>query len=932
MLGRRRKAQGEDSPHQSLAGLAGAGAAIAASRTEAAHIFRTIFDRVGVGIWQSTPEGRYVRVNQSCAELMGYDSPEQAVAAVRDIATQIYVDPGERERFKAILEAEGRVSGFVARHRRRDGTIRWVRLSAVAVCGDDGKPAFYIGSGEDVSELIEIQEQLSAAERGYREIWENAAEGIYRSSPEGKQLRANPALVRLNGYSSEAELLAAVNDIAREWYVEPGRRDEFKRLLQEHGRIHNFESEIYRHKTRERIWVSENAWEARDSEGRLLYYEGTVRDITQRKRSEQRVRESEERLRDFVDTASDWYWETDAEHRMSFISDNAVRFGFEPQKLLGRARWDFAEPEQAEFWRRHREVLNRCESFRDFTYRLKPIGGRAHVVSVSGKPLFDAHGRFHGYRGSGRIITDQIRQQELLRESEERFRDFADTASDWFWETDTEHRISYISDSVGMLRGGSRQQAIGRRRWELAADLATEPEKWAAFRAQLDAHQPFRDFRYQIRVPSGDVHYIAVSGKPNFAPDGTFLGYRGSSRVITEQVKQREALLESETRFRDFAATASDWFWETDVDHRFTYFSSSARIGPGNPVDAIGKRRWDLGLDVADEPKKWERHRAVLDRREPFRDFVYLLRMANGEIHHTATSGAPMFGADGSFRGYRGSSRIVTDTIRQEERLREAKTQAEAASATKSAFLANMSHELRTPLNAIIGFSEIMNREMFGKIGVARYTDYIKDIGDSAQHLLRLIEDILDLSKAEAGKMELEETEIDIAASVHSACLMLRERAKRGGVTLHEDVPAEVPRLFGDRRRIRQVLLNLVSNAVKFTPEGGSVRVSASVSAENRLLVTVADTGIGIETADIPRIFEPFVQLGRDKSTAGEGTGLGLPLVKELVELHGGVIALTSQLGVGTSVTAAFPPARTIARRTAGSARVERAIPRSAPV
>ncbi len=914
MLGRRRKAHGEVSSHESLAAMASAGATFAARRDDADHVFRTIFDHVGVGIWQTTPEGRYLRVNQRCAEIMGYDSPEALVAAVHDIARQVYVDPGARELFKAKLEAEGRVSGFLARQRRRDGSIFWARLSAVAVPGTDGKPAFYIGSGEDVSELIEIQERLRGAERDYREIWEKAAEGIYRSSPEGKPFRVNPAMVRLNGYASEAELLASVNDIAREWYVESGRREEFKRLMAEHGRIHNFESEVFRHKTRERIWVSENAWEVRDAEGRLLYYEGTVREITTPKRAEQRLRESQERFRDFADTASDWYWETDADHRMSFISDNIKRFGFEPENLVGRARWDFAEPEQAEFWRRHRETLNRCEPFRDFTYRLRPSGGHAHVISISGKPVFDSAGRFRGYRGSGRIITDQVRQQEKLSASEERFRDYADMASDWFWETDREHRFTYLSSST--RRPNVRDQSVlGRRRWDYADDVEEEPEKWRAHRAALERHEPFRDFAFRMRNASGEAEYVSVSGKPVFDAAGGFQGYRGSARRVTEQMRQQELLRVSQERFRDFAATASDWFWETDAEHRFSYFSSSARVGPGNPVEGIGKRRWELGLDVGEEPEKWAKHRAAVERHEPFRDFVYLIRMANGEIHYTATSGTPIFGPDGSFRGYRGSSRLVTDTVRQEERLMEAKSHAEAASATKSTFLAHMSHELRTPLNAIIGFSEIMSREMFGKIGVPRYIDYIKDIGDSAQHLLGLIEDILDLSKAEAGKMELEEAEVDLGASIHSACLMLRERAKRGGVALHEDVAAELPRLFGDRRRIRQVLLNLVSNAVKFTPRGGSVRVSATATAEGGLLLAVADTGIGIEAADIPRVFEPFVQLGRDKTISGEGTGLGLPLCKELVELHGGTIALTSQPGVGSTVTAAFPPARTVAKR-----------------
>src|SRR5262245_43738589 len=149
MLGRRRKAFGGESPHESLSAMAGAGAALAATRSEADDIFRTIFDHAAVGIWQTTPDGRYLRVNPCCAEMLGYDSPEETVAAISDIAQQVYVDPAERELFKAKLAAEGRVSGFVARHRRRDGSTYWARLSGVAVPGADGKPAFYIGSAED---------------------------------------------------------------------------------------------------------------------------------------------------------------------------------------------------------------------------------------------------------------------------------------------------------------------------------------------------------------------------------------------------------------------------------------------------------------------------------------------------------------------------------------------------------------------------------------------------------------------------------------------------------------------------------------------------------------------------------------------------------------------------------------------------------------
>jgi signal transduction histidine kinase len=230
----------------------------------------------------------------------------------------------------------------------------------------------------------------------------------------------------------------------------------------------------------------------------------------------------------------------------------------------------------------------------------------------------------------------------------------------------------------------------------------------------------------------------------------------------------------------------------------------------------------------------------------------------------------------------------------------------------KSVLIAHISHGLRTPLNAIIGFSEIMEREMFGKIGIPRYIEYVKDIRASAQHLLRLIEDVVDLSKAEAGALDLEKDEIDVAAAVRSVCLKQREKASQNGVQIVYEMPAELPRLAGDRRRVRQILQNLVSNAVRFTSRGGRVVVSAWLDQQGRIVFSIADTGSGIEPAEIPSIFDPFAGLGRLQDIGGGGTGLGLPLCKGLMELHGGTIELASQPGKGTTVTATFPAARTI--------------------
>jgi signal transduction histidine kinase len=237
----------------------------------------------------------------------------------------------------------------------------------------------------------------------------------------------------------------------------------------------------------------------------------------------------------------------------------------------------------------------------------------------------------------------------------------------------------------------------------------------------------------------------------------------------------------------------------------------------------------------------------------------------------------------------------------------------------KSVLIAHISHGLRTPLNAIIGFSEIMEREMFGKIGIPRYIEYVKDIRSSAQHLMRLIEDVVDLSKAEAGALELEEDEIDAAAAVRSACLKQREKASQAGVQIVHEVPGDLPRLRGDRRRVRQILTNLISNAVRFTSKGGRVTVSAWLEPAGRIVFSIADTGTGIEPAEIPSIFDPFAGLGRLQDVGGGGTGLGLPLCKGLMELHGGTIELASQPGKGTTVTASFPAERTIKAKPANA-------------
>jgi signal transduction histidine kinase len=230
--------------------------------------------------------------------------------------------------------------------------------------------------------------------------------------------------------------------------------------------------------------------------------------------------------------------------------------------------------------------------------------------------------------------------------------------------------------------------------------------------------------------------------------------------------------------------------------------------------------------------------------------------------------------------------------------------QLEVASQHKSEFLANMSHELRTPLNAILGFSEVLAQGMFGAVN-EKQTEYLHDILESGRHLLSLINDILDLSKIEAGRMELEVSEFDLPQAIQNALTLIRERALRRGIALHQVIDDQVASIRADERKIKQVLLNLLSNAIKFTPEGGRIEVRA-VPTDGMIEVSVTDTGIGIAPEDQETVFEEFRQVGTADKKA-DGTGLGLALSRKFIGLHGGRIRVTSRVGAGSTFSFTLP-------------------------
>ena len=501
--------------------------------------------------------------------------------------------------------------------------------------------------------------------------------------------------------------------------------------------------------------------------------------------------------------------------------------------------------------------------------------------------------------------------------TEERYRALAETLRAVPWEADpATDRVSYVGPQIETLTGYSVEEWLAPSAWP----AALHPEDRDAALRTYEWHRQLRrdhNLEYRLITKSGQQVWFRDMITFVTTADGRDL-VRGLMIVIDEEKALERALRESEARYSHAERIARLVHWSLALDPSGDWEKNCLTYS-NTAVELFGLPPGKLQLTNADflarliHPDDHELVRSTLKQglanRQCELSVTYRIVRPDGRVLWVVEHAHNDFDETGQRVGAFGIIQDITEQRQRELQLSAAYLRADLASRAKTQFLATMSHELRTPLNAIIGFSEVMKAEIMGPLGTPGYKDYAADIHGSGTFLLSIIDELLDLSLIDSGELKLDESLVQIDKIGESSVALLRSKAAAKGVKLAQAAPRNPPPLRGDARRIKQAVLNLLTNAIKFTPSGGTVEISAGWSEEG-MAVTVTDTGIGIAADDVERVMKPFVQVENWLARKHEGAGLGLAITKSICELHGGTLVLESTLGKGTIARILLPADR----------------------
>lgn len=689
---------------------------------------------------------------------------------------------------------------------------------------------------------------------------------------------------------------------------------------------------VYRH-----VW--ETGEKIRDHKGRPIEAVGTIQDITEQRQVEQKLLKSEAQLQSAHRMAGIgyWYWEP-----VPSLDGGTLRYQFSPElaQILGidLDAIGFSD----EDWCNHyvhpgdRERVSRILS--DYAagrtdhytadYRYLAPDGRILHLRTAGDRQRDAEGRPLYGIGILQDITQFTETAHSLELTAEQLRHAHMQAKLAYWQwhpmpsKDGRWGEAYSYPAEWQNLVGIDEATMRSMSTETYCERHVHPEDRTHFQRTFgDWERGLIDhysIEYRIIRPDGkQITALSIAHRVRDESGAPIFGV-GVLQDITEIKKKEHSLQQSRAQLQAAhrLARMGHWTWEPDEVNACGRYGFSPEF-----LSLIGAEEGDPDFRPDFSLARYCDRFVHEDDRDHFTttvtDFManrvegyavdYRLRRTDGRLIHLRSIAERVRDEAGRVLFIVGAIQDVTDEKEHESELISALHRAEAADNAKSHFLANMSHELRTPLNAVIGFSDAMMTEMFGPVGNARYAEYLKNINFSGRHLLELINDILDLSKAEAGRLELSEGWVDIGSVLNSCMAISSDAAQRAGVLLELEVSDRLPTIHSDERRLRQIVLNLLSNAIKFTPMGGRIIMTCQAGSDGMLHLMVSDTGIGMSEEDIPVALEPFRQIDGCYARKYEGTGLGLPLTKRIAELLGGTLQLESRLGLGTTARVTLP-------------------------
>ena len=506
-------------------------------------------------------------------------------------------------------------------------------------------------------------------------------------------------------------------------------------------------------------------------------------------------------------------------------------------------------------------------------------------------------------------VSERERLNEALKASERDNRAIIDAVSDIIFETNTEGEILFLSARWRKVTGFDIEQSVGLNLFSLLHPEDHDMQKQDFNLFVKGQKQAYRTFT-RLRGADGTFRAVEMAISVIRQGENRELRVVGSFTDVEERRRAERALSEAEKKYRAIVENAAGGIYQLTPEGLYLSANPAfARIlGYGGPEEILRNVKNANQMIYAD-PEERKAFLAKLDKQNVINNHETRMVRKNGHTIWVNENVRVVHDDHGGILYYEGSVEDITKRKESELALREAKLHSDMANRAKSEFLANMSHELRTPLNAIIGFSEIIKDEMFGPVGEAAYLEYAGDIHKSGKGLLEIINEILDIAKIDAGERQLNEGVVDLNAVVTKSLDLLSAKASANQITVNNTIE-DMPQIVGEELAIKQICMNLITNAIKFTPSGGSLTISCERDARNNLSLSFTDTGIGMDDAEIKLALQPFSQLDTALDRDGSGTGLGLTLVTALIELHGGRLELFSQKGVGTTATVVFPASR----------------------